>query len=82
MTGKVNKENYPKQLQQLADLGMTVNKVPPSVQQDWAMSLKGWPQQMATDLDKRGFPGTKTLKIALKEAEALGHKWPVRYEIK
>lgn len=82
MTGKVNKENYPKQLQQLADLGMTVNKVPPLVQQDWAMSLKGWPQQMATDLDKRGFPGTKTLKIALKEAEALGHKWPVRYEIK
>jgi C4-dicarboxylate-binding protein DctP len=82
MTGKVNKENYPKQLKQLADLGMTVNKVPVSVQQDWAKSLKDWPQQMANDLDKRGYPGTKTLKIALKEAEALGHTWPVRYEIK
>ena len=82
MTGKVNRENYPKQLQQLAELGMTVNKVPASVQQDWANSLKDWPQQMAADLDKRGYPGTKTLKITLKEAEALGHKWPVRYEIK
>ena len=82
LTGKVNKENYPKQLKQLAELGMTVNQVPPSVQQDWAKSLKDWPQQMATDLDKRGYPGTKTLKVALKEAEALGHKWPVRYEIK
>ena len=82
MTGKVNKESYPKQLKQLADLGMTVNQVAPSVQKDWAVSLKDWPQQMAKDLDKRGYPGTKTLKIALKEAETLGHKWPVRYDIK
>jgi TRAP-type C4-dicarboxylate transport system substrate-binding protein len=82
LTGKVNKENYPKQLKALAELGVNVTKVPDSVQRDWAMSLKDWPQQMAKDLDSRGFPGTKTLQITLKEAEAMGHKWPVRYEIK
>jgi hypothetical protein len=52
------------------------------VKLEWANSLKGWPQEKATELDKQGLPATVVLKSALEEAEKLGHKWPLRYEIK
>ncbi|HKX37495.1 MAG TPA: TRAP transporter substrate-binding protein DctP, partial [Burkholderiales bacterium] len=81
-TGTVNEENYPKQLEQLKSVGADVRKLPDSVRAEWAGSLKGWPQEKATELDKAGMPGTKVLKAALAEAEKLGHKWPVRYSVK
>jgi C4-dicarboxylate-binding protein DctP len=81
-TGTVNEENYPKQLEQLKTLGTNVKQLPDAVRVDWASSLKGWPQEKATELDKAGLPATQVLKLALEEAEKLGHKWPVRYQIK
>jgi len=81
-TGSVNKENYPKQLDQLKGFGTQVKKVPDSVRVEWANSLKGWPQEKAAELDKQGLPASQVLKLALEEAEKLGHKWPVRYQIK
>jgi TRAP-type C4-dicarboxylate transport system substrate-binding protein len=81
-TGTVNEENYPKQLEQLKTLGTSVKQLPDAVRVDWANSLKGWPQEKATELDKAGLPATQVLKLALEEAEKLGHKWPVRYQIK
>jgi hypothetical protein len=63
-------------------LGVNVKSLPDSVRLDWANSLKPWPQSHAADLDKQGLPASTVLKIALEEAEKLGHKWPVRYEIK
>ena len=81
-TGTVNEENYPKQLAQLKASGVTVKTVPNSVRVDWANSLKNWPQTIAADLDKQGLPASQVLKITLEEAEKLGHKWPVRYEVK
>ena len=59
-----------------------VKSVPDSVRVDWANSLKGWPQEKATELDKAGLPASQVLKLALEEAEKLGHKWPVRYQVK
>jgi TRAP-type C4-dicarboxylate transport system substrate-binding protein len=81
-TGTVNEENYPKQLEQLKAFGTTIKKVPDSVRVDWAQTLKGWPQEKATELDGKGLPASQVLKLALQEAEKLGHKWPVRYQIK
>ncbi|NBO04331.1 MAG: hypothetical protein EBV16_09125 [Betaproteobacteria bacterium] len=81
-TGTVNKENYPQQLNQIKSLGGTVRSLPDSVRVDWANSLRAWPQERATELDKMGLPATQVLKLALEEAEKLGHKWPVRYAIK
>ena len=81
-TGTVNLENYPNQLEQLKKAGATVKQLPDSVRVEWANSLKKWPQDKATELDKAGLPGSQVLKIALEEAEKLGHKWPVRYPIK
>ena len=81
-TGTFNKETYPKQVEQLKSFGTVVNKVPDSVRVDWANSLKGWPQEKAAELDKAGLPASQVLKLALEEAEKLGHKWPVRYQVK
>ncbi|MGE4111880.1 MAG: C4-dicarboxylate TRAP transporter substrate-binding protein [Burkholderiales bacterium] len=81
-TGTVNLANYPKQLEQLRSLGATVKQLPDSVRVDWAKSLQGWPQEKASELDKQGLPASQVLKIALEEAEKLGHKWPVRYQVK
>lgn len=81
-TGTVNEENYPKQLEQLKSVGATVRQLPDAVRIDWAQSLKGWPQEKATELDKAGMPASQVLKLALEEAEKLGHKWPVRYQVK
>ena len=81
-TGAVNLENYPKQLEQLKKVGAAVNQLPDSVRVEWAQSLKGWPQEKATELDKGGMPASQVLKLALQEAEKLGHKWPVRYQVK
>jgi len=81
-TGTVNKENYPQQLNQIKTFGGTVRSLPDSVRVDWANSLRAWPQERASELDKMGLPATQVLKLALEEAEKLGHKWPVRYAIK
>jgi TRAP-type C4-dicarboxylate transport system substrate-binding protein len=81
-TGTVNEENYPKQLDQLKSFGVNVRAVPDAVRVEWASSLKGWPQDKAAELDKAGMPASQVLKLALEEAEKLGHKWPVRYQIK
>jgi TRAP-type C4-dicarboxylate transport system substrate-binding protein len=81
-TGSVNEENYPKQLAQLKALGVNVKSVPDAVRTDWANSMKAWPQAHAADLDKQGLPATQVLKLALEEAEKLGHKWPLRYDVK
>jgi TRAP-type C4-dicarboxylate transport system substrate-binding protein len=82
LTGTVNEENYPKQMAELKSAGAVIKSVPDSVRLDWARSLKDWPQQRATELDKQGLPGTQVLKLTIEEAEKMGYKWPVRYQIK
>ena len=81
-TGTVNDENYPKQIEQLKSVGALVKTLPDSVKVEWATSLKDWPQEKASELDKAGLPGSQVLKLALEEAEKLGHTWPVRYQVK
>jgi TRAP-type C4-dicarboxylate transport system substrate-binding protein len=82
LTGKVNEENYPKQMAQLRSVGATVKTLPESVRVEWATALKDWPQQKADELDKLGLPASQVLKLTIEEAEKLGYKWPVRYKIK
>jgi TRAP-type C4-dicarboxylate transport system substrate-binding protein len=81
-TGTVNKENYPKQMKAFTDAGGVVRKLPDDVRQEWAKSMTSWPAQKAKELDGMGLPGTQVLDLALKAAEDLGYKWPVRYSTK
>ena len=66
----------------MKSLGTNVKTLPDSVRVEWANALKGWPQQKADELDKQGLPASQVLKLALEEAEKLGQKWPVRYQVK
>jgi C4-dicarboxylate-binding protein DctP len=59
-----------------------VRSLPDDVRVEWAKSLAAWPQLKADELDKAGHPASQVLKITLEEAEKLGHKWPVRYQVK
>lgn len=82
LTGTVNKRDYDSDIAKLKEAGAVVRSVPDSVRQEWAESLKHWPQQQATALDKQGLPATEVLNLALDTAEQLGYKWPVHYVIK
>jgi TRAP-type C4-dicarboxylate transport system substrate-binding protein len=82
LTGTVNEADYPKQLDQLRAQGVTVKRITDAARLDWANAMKDWPQQKASELDKQGLPASQVLKLAIEEAEKVGHKWPVRYSIK
>jgi TRAP-type C4-dicarboxylate transport system substrate-binding protein len=79
-TGTVNLVEYDKHIETLKGL-ITVKELGPEIRQEWAQSLAEWPQQMATELDGQGLPGSEVLKLTLEAAEKNGHEWPVRYEI-
>lgn len=81
LTGTTNETDYPRQLEQLTELGATVRILPDEVRTEWAQSLADWPQQMARELDAAGMPGTEVLQLTLQEAERLGYTWPLRYVI-
>jgi C4-dicarboxylate-binding protein DctP len=81
LTGSVNEEDYPRQLEQLTELGATVNELPDSFREDWANSLAEWPKEIAAELEGRGYPAIEVLTATLEEAERLGYEWPVRYEV-
>jgi len=81
-TGSVNKADYPKQIAEIKAHGGVIRTLPEKVRQDWAQSLATWPAQKAKELDAQGLPATQVLELALKTAEDLGYKWPVRYKIK
>jgi TRAP-type C4-dicarboxylate transport system substrate-binding protein len=77
-----NRARYEKDVQTLRGLeGVTVNEISPAVRQSWAESLADWPAQHAAELDAQGLPASEVLNLALDAAEAIGHKWPVRYVI-
>lgn len=61
--------------------GGTVLDLPAEQRQAWAEALKDWPAEKAKEMEDRGYPGKKVLKMTLDSAEKHGHKWPVRYKI-
>ena len=82
-TGTVNKENYPKQIEELKKHGVNVRKpCRTRCSRTGRKSLAKWPAEKAKELDAAGLPGTQVLEIALKAAEDNGHKWPLRYNLK
>lgn len=81
LTGSNNKERYGSDVEKLKTL-IKVKQLPDAVREDWAKSLKDWPQQHAMELEKQGLPAVKVLNLALDAAEKYGYKWPVRYSVK
>lgn len=80
-TGTYNKIGYKKDMDWLR-AHITVNDLGPEVRQEWAEKLKDWPQQIANELEAKGYPAKAILNETLDSAERHGYKWPVRYVIK
>ena len=80
--GRILSETKQVPLDQLAKAGATIRTLPGDVRQQWAESLRAWPNEMAQDANKRSMPGSKVLQHDLVNSEKAGYVWPVRYEIK
>jgi hypothetical protein len=62
--------------------GAIVRKVSPETRLAWAKTLADFPNERAKEADSKGLPGSEVLRMAVDIHEEMGHKWPVRYEIK
>jgi hypothetical protein len=62
--------------------GAIVRRVSPEARLAWAKTLTDFPNEKAKEADSRGLPGSEVLRMAVEVHEELGHKWPVRYDIK
>ena len=62
--------------------GANIRKISEEARLSWAKSLADFPNERAKEADSKGLPGSKVVGMAVQIHEDLGHKWPVRYEIK
>ena len=81
VTAEVCASNDAKGIQKLKDLGVNVKEISNKAKKDWAKSLKDFPNEMAQELNKKGYRGSEILKFYMAEMERLGHKWPYKYKI-
>jgi TRAP-type C4-dicarboxylate transport system substrate-binding protein len=80
-TGSNNKERYDSDIVKLEDGLATVKTLDPAVRQEWAESLRDWPQSYSDELESEGLPAKQVLNIVLDSAERYGYEWPVRYKV-
>ena len=81
VTAEICASNDAMGIQKLKDLGVNVSVISEKAKKDWAKSLKDFPNEMAQELNKKGYRGSEILKFYMAEMERLGHKWPYRYKI-
>jgi len=81
VTAEVCASNDAMGIQKLKDLGVNVKEISTKAKKDWAKSLKDFPNQMAQELNSKGYRGSEILKFYMAELESLGHKWPYKYKI-
>lgn len=65
----------------LAEQGAIIKTLDPAVRAQWAESLINFPQQMATDANGRGMPGSQVINAYIKQAIAAGVEFPVDYVV-
>ncbi|MEP4379924.1 MAG: C4-dicarboxylate TRAP transporter substrate-binding protein [Alphaproteobacteria bacterium] len=81
-TGRWLDELEATNLGRMVQNGATIRKVDDEARLAWAKALADFPNERAKEADSKGLPGSKVVRMAVEIHEDLGHKWPVRYEIK
>lgn len=81
LVSKTNDEQNKRSLQIIKANSSSFRELPTDVRVEWARHLKDGPRKRAEDLEKRGMPAFQVLRIAMEEAEKLGHVYPVRYDL-
>lgn len=74
-------ERYHERLDKVASEGAEIVTIPDELRNQWAESLKDWPNEKAKEVDALGWPGSEVARRNLEAAERHGHVWPVRYVI-
>lgn len=69
-------------LKQLAENGAIIQELPEAVRIEWAQSLAEFPKLQAADAAKRGLPAYEVMQGYIDAAKAVGHTWPVEYQLK
>lgn len=70
-------------IDKLKEAGVKIKTISPAAQKAWAMELKDWPNERAQAvMKKKGIDMPKIMRAFIKEQEKIGHKFPVKYEIK
>jgi len=68
-------------LSNLRDAGATVRELQDDVRIEWAGSLVNFPNQMASDANDRGMPGSEIIQSYINEVKLIGHEWPIDYAV-
>ena len=68
-------------LSKLKENGAIIKSLPEDVRVEWAKSLAEFPKTQAADAESRGLPGLKVMSSYIEASKAIGHVWPVEYEL-
>ena len=68
-------------LRDLENAGAAVRTLDPVVRQQWARSLRDFPNKMAQEANSRKMPGTDILRTYIRLIQESGHELPVSYAI-
>lgn len=69
-------------LNALEENGATVRQISDEVRADWAASLAAFPKQQLAESAARGEPAFEVMQGYIDAAIAVGHDWPVVYDLK
>jgi TRAP-type C4-dicarboxylate transport system substrate-binding protein len=79
--GKAMDDSQAAGLVALRENGAIITDLPEDVRAEWAQSLADFPKTSAKDADSRDMPGTKVMQDYIDAAKAVGHTWPVEYNL-
>lgn len=69
-------------LAKLAENGAIIKELPDAVREEWAASMTEFPKQQAAEAEGRGLPALKVMQDYIEAAKAVGHVWPVEYQLR
>ena len=68
-------------LAKLKENGAIIKSIPEDVRVEWAKSLADFPKTQTADAESRGLPGLEVMSAYIEASKAIGHEWPVEYEL-
>ena len=68
-------------LESLRLAGAVVRDLPEEVRTQWAESLTNFPNEMATEANSRGMPGSEVIISYIEEVTKSGFEWPIDYKV-
>ncbi len=81
VSAQLEEDNNARALKALKDGGTQVVELSDADRAAWAKAVESVPKAAAREADKRGLPGTQAFQALFRHAKALGHTYPIDYNI-